>query len=186
MNTILAEAKSQLDELERKRQGLLEIIAIAERLDDPAVSLSVAVSTKQAVDTAMRAANRPSVVVRRRPVVVSRPSVVMTETSDAVRAILSEHRAPLKLSELLEKVLARGIEVGGKDPASTLSARLSNSDEFVSHRGIGWWFQNQPIPEAPALIEESAGNLSTDHPSDSNTNEGDAHGAALADPRNMF
>lgn len=179
MNPILAAAKSQLDELERKRRGLLEIIAIAERLDNPAVSSSVADSFKQAADTATRARRRPSVVV-------GRPSVVMTETWDAVRAILLEHRAPLKLSELLEKVLARGVEVGGKDPASTLSARLSNSDEFVSHRGIGWWFQDQPIPEPPVLIEESAGNLSTDHPSDSNTNEGDAHGAALADPRNMF
>ncbi len=172
MNPILAEAKSQLEGLERKRQRLLEIIAIAERLDDPAVSLSVADPTKQAADTAARATRRPS--------------VVMTETWDAVRVILSEHRAPLKLSELLERVVARGVEVGGKNPAYTLSARLSNSEEFVSHRGTGWWFQNQPIPEAPALIEESAGNLSTDHPSDSNTNEGDSHGTTLADPRNIF
>jgi len=67
-------------------------------------------------------------------------------TREAVAKILEENGGPLQTRDLLPRLRARGVEVGGKDPVATLSARLSNSDDFRIDRAVGWWFSNKPIP----------------------------------------
>ena len=59
---------------------------------------------------------------------------VGADTVSAAVEIISE-RGPLGTRELLPFVLARGIEVGGRDAVATLSARLSNKDDLVMHHG---------------------------------------------------
>ena len=150
MNPILALARSQLESLEARRRKLLEIIALAESLDDPGIS--------QSDDNPPRPSTR-------------RPAQVTLDTYAAVRSLLLERGEPTKISELLEGVVARGIEVGGKDPASTLSARLSNSEEFESIRGVGWWFAQKPRVEVQEDFEEPEEDPSMEPSSGFNPNQ---------------
>ena len=153
MGTILSAAKAQLGALDAKREKLLQIIELAESIDEPQANTSP----------------------------VRRPSTVMLATYEAVRSVLLEHGKPTRLSDLLAGVIERGIEVGGKDPASTLSARLSNSKEFKSRRGVGWWFTDKPLPRVGAENDEAEGAPGRDQPSASNANQGGSHGTALDD-----
>lgn len=76
-----------------------------------------------------------------------KPSDVIVRTYSVARNALHKRGGPIPLGDLLSIVVNAGVEVGGKNPAATLSARLSNSDEFTSHRGLGWWFANRPLPD---------------------------------------
>lgn len=67
-------------------------------------------------------------------------------TRAAASEILEAHGGPMETRDMLPLIIARGIDVGGKDPVATLSARLSNSDDFQNKRGVGWWFANRPMP----------------------------------------
>jgi hypothetical protein len=103
---------------------------------------------------------------------------VISPTRDAVRSILRERGEPLQTRELVPLVRAKGIEVGGKDAVATLSARLSNSSEFKVHRGIGWWFNDEPLPYRQVSFEEAAGYPPKDDPAASNANQGGSEDAA--------
>lgn len=81
-----------------------------------------------------------------------RTSSVMNPTRVAVAELLEEAGGPLETRDLLPKVRERGIDVGGKDPVATLSARLSNSDQFKNRRGVGWWFSDRPLPQGGHLL----------------------------------
>lgn len=56
---------------------------------------------------------------------------------DAVR-----ERGPMATRDLLPIVLGRGVEVGGKDPVATLSARLSNKGP-LKMMGGKWHYQSE-------------------------------------------
>jgi hypothetical protein len=43
-----------------------------------------------------------------------------------------------RLSDLFMYLVSKGVMISGKNPNSTLSAHLSNSDRFESDRGKGW------------------------------------------------
>ncbi len=136
MDSIIEEARRQLVALDVKRSKLLKIIEIAESLggiDSP---------------------TSPGPIVKDK-VVEGDPSSVMWQTREAVRSILKERGSPVRLSDLLREVQGRGVKVGGKNPMSTFAARLSNSSEFESIRGRGWWFSNQPLPESESIFEEA-------------------------------
>jgi len=62
------------------------------------------------------------------------------DTINAAEAIVLEH-GPISTRDMLPLILARGIEVGGKDPVATLSARLSGRGDLVVHGGK-WHFKN--------------------------------------------
>ena len=136
MDTIVAVARAQMEVLDAKRAKLAKIIELAESMDEPT-------SPKVRVESA-----KPP---------VRGPATTTKETWDAARAILEERAKPVKLRDLLDGVRERGIDVGGKDPASTLAARLSNSKEFKSHRKIGWWFADKPLPDGRAKFDEADG-----------------------------
>ena len=92
---------------------------------------------------------------------VRRGRSISEATVSAVRDALNEFNRPIPISNLVQIVREKGVEVGGKDASATLSARLSNSGEFQSHRGVGWWFKNRDFPSANRSIFEAGVN----HPS---------------------
>lgn len=61
------------------------------------------------------------------------------EFEAVVRQILSEANAPMDRTEVLQAVRARGVTVGGAEPANTVSARLSRMEDVRSQRGVGYW-----------------------------------------------
>jgi hypothetical protein len=67
----------------------------------------------------------------------------LSETEKATAAILSELGRPVPTRELLELLAARGVKVGGQDPASTLSARLSRAPSLENIRQRGWWIKGR-------------------------------------------
>ena len=101
-------------------------------------------------------------------------------TREITAEILRARGKPIKTVDLLPLLIDRGVEVGGKDSVATLSARLSNSDEFRSNRRVGWWFKGEPLPGAYAMFEESEGDPATEAPSDPNHNKGGPYGTAIA------
>lgn len=62
----------------------------------------------------------------------------MAETERNVAKVISDLGRPVKTRELLAIMSQRGFEVGGQDPVSTLSARLSRSQHIVNDRALGW------------------------------------------------
>lgn len=160
MDPIVAVARAQLEALDAKRATLLKIIELAEGMDTPA--------TPQMREGAVKSPVRG-------------PAAATRETWAAVRTILEERGKPVRLRDLLGGVRERGVEVGGKEPASTLAARLSNSKEFASHRGIGWWFADRPLPNERAKLDEAEGLTSPALPSASNSSVGGSDGTALAE-----
>ena len=89
-------------------------------------------------------------------------SGALAVTEEATISILREFGRPAKTSELLNLLVARGVEVGGQSPSATLSARLSRATSLINDRSTGWWFRNStggekgwhPVPPAD---EESLG-----------------------------
>jgi hypothetical protein len=112
-----------------------------------------------------------------------RPSGIAEKTNALARAKTLAAQRPLPLRALYEQ-LAPEVEIGGKDPLATLSARLSNSGEFVSHRGLGWWPKDTPLPSMFTNgPDQKAAGTQTDAPAapDDAANQGDDDAAALAD-----
>jgi hypothetical protein len=74
--------------------------------------------------------------------------------SDTEAAVIEIIRAQgggyVQTRALLPLIQQRGIEVGGKDPYSTLAARLSRSDKLIGMRGRGWTIRH------PAQTNEAA------------------------------
>ena len=61
------------------------------------------------------------------------------QLNDAIEAILREE-SPLHRKVVLERVIARGIHVGGKNPMNKMSTYLSQSDRFKPDgRKSGVW-----------------------------------------------
>lgn len=72
----------------------------------------------------------------------------LSETEKATGVIIRELGRPVPTRELLELLTARGVEVGGKDPASTLSARLSRAPSLENIRQRGWWIKGRTEGES--------------------------------------
>lgn len=78
------------------------------------------------------------------------------ETLQRVAAILRERGLPMSTKELLPLVRATGIEVGGKDPLATLSARLSQKGVVAVNSGKWWFIEDQQASSGDPLGEEAA------------------------------
>jgi hypothetical protein len=76
----------------------------------------------------------------------------VSETERAAAEIIRESGRPVPTQQLLKMLPSRGVVIGGKDPASTLAARLSRAPSLVSERGIGW-----RIKDEPPQMDEGAG-----------------------------
>lgn len=71
-------------------------------------------------------------------------SVTSRSKSESVKIIRALKR-PVPLGELLDKLQAAGITLGGKNPNQQLSANLGNTPELVSTKR-GWWLRDEPLP----------------------------------------
>lgn len=56
----------------------------------------------------------------------------INDFADAAEAVIQDRGRPVPRKELYDALVARGIEIGGKDPLNTMSARLYNSKRFTS------------------------------------------------------
>lgn len=164
--SVIGSAKKRLAELEEERSHLFGLIQHAEAL---AVA-SRGEATPHSVD--------PVKGVRKR----KRQAPAMAPTREAARKILDEYGEPIETRNLLSLIRERGVDVGGKDPVATLSARLSNSREFRNKRGVGWWFSDRPYPselgfeEAEDETVEGSSSASSEH----SNNGGSSNAAALS------
>ena len=166
---IVSEAQERLVELEAERAALQELVAAAERLVKPVA---------QPHHTATAPKSRPSA----NWVQVVRTSSKVQPTRKVVREVLRANRRAMLTRELLVLVRERGIEVGGKDPIATLSARLSNADEFKNHGGtVGWWFAGEAVPTPQVSFEEAEEKSSEGQSPASNLERegGESYGTAL-------
>lgn len=89
----------------------------------------------------------------------------LAATEQAVIAILKESGKPMPTSALRSILEARGVEVRGKDPNSTLSARLSRAPALFNERTRGWWLKESAgdldsgEDQSPAVVEQQASHL---------------------------
>lgn len=60
------------------------------------------------------------------------------ETEALAREIILEKRRAVPTREMLDELAARGHVIGGKNPAGTLSARLSRAPSLDNQRPFGW------------------------------------------------
>lgn len=100
------------------------------------VAMYSEISGVQTTARASAPATKPSGTIRERPQSTRGGALAATEkvAIDALRAA----GKPLQTRDLLVALEAAGVEVGGKDPASTLSARLSRADGLENVRPYGW------------------------------------------------
>lgn len=80
----------------------------------------------------------PPVAAQPRPLRPNAKTGAIVETREGARLILEEARGYVQTNELITKLKDMGVEVGGAQPSSTLSARLSGDAEIESRRGYGY------------------------------------------------
>lgn len=141
---IAQDAKAERAELAERIQKLDVLIATVESLFGVPATISA------------RPARSPA----------PRASSVMSPTRDAVARILRAQGRAMQTAELVPMLKAAGVAVGGKNEVATLSARLSNSDDFTNNRGIGWWFTGEDVPGLSSLsFDEAEGQSGQGEPS---------------------
>lgn len=57
---------------------------------------------------------------------------------DAARNLIAGRQYPTSTVDILNAIVAQGVEVGGTVPRNSLSSMLSRSNEFESHGRSGW------------------------------------------------
>lgn len=90
----------------------------------------------------------------------------IAETREAAHLILDEEKGYVASQTLIDRLEQLGVEVGGADPRSTLSARLSGDDEIESRRGLGYRLKKYADKDEAAgrsLLDAPAASLSTQH-----------------------
>lgn len=77
------------------------------------------------------------------------PQSVTARSKAESEVVIRELGRPVPLSELFEKITARGVKIGGKKPKWVLSAYLGQSPTLIS-TPQGWWLKGEPLPGKPA------------------------------------
>lgn len=105
------------------------------------------------------------------------------ETINAAEAIIRQH-GPMSTRDMLPLILARGIDVGGRDPVATLSARISNRGDLYAYSGK-WYFEEHLPPLVRQRLaqqrKEASDNPAKDQSDASlfQTSQGGPYGPAL-------
>lgn len=85
------------------------------------------------------------------------------EKANAAAAYLADRNSPVPTAEILQGLLAEGVEIGGQEPRNTLSAILSHSDLFVSRGRAGWLLRSKLEPPK-GLLEIEFGEDEAEQP----------------------
>lgn len=120
---IIQHAQERRDALRSELSRIEQFLATAFELQH-----EIAKGTPRDTRTDAEKADAP---VRKRTMA---PAGSGSATVQAVASILAV-RGPLTTREMLPLVQAQGIEVGGKDPLATLSARISGKGKFQTRDG---------------------------------------------------
>jgi hypothetical protein len=99
----------------------------------------------------------------------------IAETRAISNMILEEAADYVPTGELLDKLVEYGIEIGGINPASTLSARLSGDEEIASKRGRGYILKKflQFADAVEPLLDETPAASTSTHDSADKDGPGD-------------
>ncbi|MGD0634933.1 MAG: hypothetical protein ABSA13_11750 [Beijerinckiaceae bacterium] len=71
------------------------------------------------------------------------PKGATAKITEAAEQVILAAQRPRPRADLLKEIEARGIVIGGKDPAATLSSALwRERDRFVNIKGFGYWLKH--------------------------------------------
>ncbi len=74
----------------------------------------------------------------------------LLQTERVAGDIIKEAGKPVLSGDMLAQLQERGVEIGGKDPASTLAARLSRATTIEFVRGQGWALSSDRLKDEAA------------------------------------
>jgi hypothetical protein len=136
--SIRAKAQQQIEEADRD-------LADIERLEGVAAKYGLAVVPASVPGTApavQKAAGGPK---SGRGGSLPKPDSATARARVESESIIRQLGRPVPLSELYEKIVARGVKFGGKNPSWALSGILGRMENFVSTER-GWWLKGVPMP----------------------------------------
>ena len=149
------------DLITKAKQRRERLVAELARLDDFLAMAAELMGEPATMPTSKRA---PRQIVKVR-------SGVGAETVAAAVEVLRDGGVPLSSRDLLPKVEARGVEVGGKQPIATLSARLAGGKDVLQMIEGKWHLVeasgSNSGPESASAEEESADQPVAERPADS-------------------
>jgi hypothetical protein len=148
---ILSAAEAELATIERK---LADMHQLALRRDQLRAFISIGrtlyappVGQAQLPEVAAVAMEAPSCQVAELP----RPETKKRRIVDAAAALIAA-TGPMQTRDLIAKMEAQGIDLGGGNKVDTVSVALSRTkDRFKSDRAAGGWVLVQPHKEATPL-----------------------------------
>lgn len=144
----LAEMRARHAKLRAELDNLEPLLELAERYERT-------FGSDPRSETEANGMNRTGVIAAAAP--VRREGSVMQKTIQAARDLLERTGAPITTVQVINVLGDYGLVVPDKNPVNVISARLSNSGEFVGRRGHGWWFRDRPWPgEEPSLALNSS------------------------------
>ena len=90
----------------------------------------------------------------------------LAETELAAGEIIRAVGRAVPSPTMLQALAAKGVEIGGKDPMATMSARLSRAPSLEFQRGLGWALKSAAAPRGEAADpapeqDESAASVET-------------------------
>lgn len=72
-----------------------------------------------------------------------RRSIPTNEILDVAETVVRRgNGSPVRTSQIYDALREQAVNIPGKEPRNTLSARLSNSNRFISHGRQGWTMAN--------------------------------------------
>lgn len=154
---IISHAMAKREKLRSELEKIDSFLATAFELEQEAGGVD-ATTEKKTLPAPEAAAPAPRKFIVRLP-----GTGLVSATANAAGAILRERGVAMSTRELLPLIRAKGIEVGGKDPLATLSARLSNSNKVKLTSGK-WWLvdvdgqsvESQEAADAPTTEQSAA------------------------------
>lgn len=69
------------------------------------------------------------------------------ELERVVEEVLIENGAPMRRSELLERVKAKGVVVGGENESANFGSKLSRAGRLVNLSRLGYWPKEKPFEQ---------------------------------------
>lgn len=146
MTDILATAEAEIAELDRKISELQPLIQRRDQLRS-FVSIGRMLYAAQPEQSSLLNESRepPSHDTAQAPEARNghKPETMKTRVVEAAAAILAAE-SPMRTRELLARLQAQGIEVGGANKIDTVSVILSRSkDRFRPNRATGWTLRPQ-------------------------------------------
>lgn len=130
--TELADIVAQIAALTKRRQELLEFVALGRKLYGGESAKTQSQDLFSSPDTNKVPTPRENSLKAR----------VLKEVRDFVSLF-----GPTPTSDLVKMLEERGIEISGKDKGVTVSVILSRSNEFVSDRKNGWSLAEEKNPQ---------------------------------------